>query len=69
MKQIWAKLSGGTKQPSLSKISIFLNPLSANPNKWSNTLKQFVGKLRVFEHLLELAFKGLKIQAVSFPTF
>ena len=21
----------------------FLNPLSANPTKWSNTLKQFVG--------------------------
>ena len=25
--------------------SEFLNPLSANPTKWSNTLKQFVGKL------------------------
>ena len=23
-----------------------LNPLSANPTKWSNTLKQFVGKSR-----------------------
>ena len=23
-----------------------LNPLSANPIKWSNTLKQFVGKSR-----------------------
>ena len=23
-----------------------LNPLSANPTKWSNTLKQFVGKCR-----------------------
>ena len=22
------------------------NPLSANPTKWSNTLKQFVGKLQ-----------------------
>ena len=22
----------------------FLNPLSDNPTKWSNTLKQFVGK-------------------------
>ena len=32
-----------------------LNPLSANPMKWSNTLKQFVGKLptnclNVFDH-------------------
>ena len=24
----------------------FLNPLCANPTKWSNTLKQFVGKSR-----------------------
>ena len=23
-----------------------INPLSANPTKWSNTLKQFVGKSR-----------------------
>ena len=40
------------------------NPLSANPTKWSNTLKQFVGKLptnclSVFDHFLGLAFKGL----------
>ena len=32
-----------------------VNPLSTNPTKWSNTLKQFVGKLRknclsVFDH-------------------
>ena len=26
-------------------ISIILNPLSANPTKWLNTLKQFVGNL------------------------
>ena len=42
-----------------------LNPLSANPKKWSNTLKQFVGNLptnclSVFDHLMNLAFKGLK---------
>ena len=42
-----------------------LNPLSANITKWSNTLKQFVGKLptnclSVLDHFLELAFKGLK---------
>ena len=23
-----------------------MNPLSANPTKWSNTLKQFVGKIK-----------------------
>ena len=42
-----------------------LNPLSANPTKWSNTLKQFVGNLStkclsVFDHFEKLALKGLK---------
>ena len=42
-----------------------LNALSANPIKWSNTLKQFVGKfptncLSVFDHFVILALKGLK---------
>ena len=42
-----------------------LNPLSANPTKWSNTLKQFVGKLAtnclsMFDHFVGLALKGLK---------
>ena len=39
------------------------NPLSGNPRKWSNTLKQFSAKadeLLVFDHFLGLAFKGLK---------
>ena len=41
------------------------NPLSANPTKWSNTLKQSVGNLptnclSVFYHFMNLAFKGLK---------
>ena len=40
------------------------NPLSANPTKWSNTLKQFVGNLptyclSVFDHFVGLALKGL----------
>ena len=42
-----------------------LNPLSVNPTKWSNTLKQVVGKLptnclSVFDHFGKLAHKGLK---------
>ena len=41
-----------------------LNPLSAKFIKWSNTLKQIVGKLpticlSVFDHFSGLAFKGL----------
>ena len=40
------------------------NPLSANPTKWSNTLKQFVGNLptnclSVFDHFVGLAHKVL----------
>ena len=41
-----------------------INPLSANPTKWSNRLKQFVGNLSanclsVFDHFMNLALKGL----------
>ena len=41
-------------------------PLSANFTKWSNTLKQFVGKLpanclSVFDHFVGLALKGLTV--------
>ena len=40
-----------------------LNHLSANPTKWANTLKQFVGKLptnclSVFDYFVGLALKG-----------
>ena len=42
-----------------------LNPLSANTTKWSNTFKQFVGKLStnclsVFDHFVGLALKRVK---------
>ena len=41
-----------------------LHPLYANPTKWPNTFKQFVGKLptnclNVFGHFVGLALKGL----------
>ena len=41
-----------------------LNPLNANPEKWSNTLKQIVGNLlticlSVFDHFMNLALKEL----------
>ena len=50
---------------ALFVLKIF-NPLSANFTKWSNTLKQFVGKLpknclSVFDHFVGLALKGLKV--------
>ena len=45
-------------------LNCCLNPLRANFTKWSNKLKQFVGKLptnclSVFDHFVELALKGL----------
>ena len=44
---------------------LFINPLSANFTKWSNTIKQFVGNLptnclSVFDHFVGLALKGLR---------
>ena len=48
----------------VSVCESFINPLIANLTRWSNTLKQFVGKLptnclSVFDHFVGLAFKGL----------
>ena len=51
-----------------------LNPLSANPTKWSNTLKQFVGNLptnylSVFDHFVGLALKVLIQMQTHFSWF
>ena len=45
-------------------LRVILNPLSANPTNWPNTLEQFVGKLptnclSVFGHFVKLTLKGL----------
>ena len=45
------------------------NPLSANPTKWSNTFKRFIGNLptnclSVFDHFMGLALKGLRLAIV-----
>ena len=42
------------------------NSLSANPEKWSNTLKQIVGNLpticlSLFDHFVNLVLKGLSM--------
>ena len=61
------------KQRIILQWNFSLNPLSANPTKWSNTLKQFVGKLptncfSVFDHFVKLALKGLrKVRAENLP--
>ena len=58
---IWKELLRKSAQKTAQKS---FNPLSANPTKWPNTLKQFVGKLptnclSVFGHFVNLALKGL----------
>ena len=47
----------------LLHIINLIDPLSANPTKWANTLKQFVGSLptsclSVFDQSVGLALKG-----------
>ena len=53
-----------SKTVTASQKQSRLNPLSGNPTKLSNTLKQFVGNLptnylSVFDHFVELVVKGL----------
>ena len=38
-------MANGLKVPTLCRTDI-INPLSANPTKWLNTLRQFLGKSR-----------------------
>ena len=52
----------------------YFNPLSANPAKWSNTLKQFVdnlttNRLSLFDHFMNLALKGLRPIMLDFHLF
>ena len=54
--------------PVDTSVKSVFKPLGANPRKWSNTLKQFVGKLpsnclSVFEH-----FVGLKVRKCTVTT-
>ena len=49
----------------LGKAMSLINPLSTKATKWSNTLKQFDGKLptnclSVFDHFVGLVLKGLR---------
>ena len=71
-KYIWKKIFTRYKNFALQRVLqkrkrlIYdLNPLGANPTNWSNTLKQFVGKLAtnclsVFDHFVGLVLKGLR---------
>ena len=55
-------------------VQKFLNPLSTNFTKWSNTRKQFVSKLStncfsVFYHFVGLALKGLSFMIMIIRQF
>ena len=71
-KNFWLYFNNFEKSNSCAKFffcrshwnELCVNSLSANPTKWSNTLKQFLGKLptnclSVFDHFVKLALKGL----------
>ena len=50
-----------------------ISPLSANPIKWSNTLKQFFDNLTTnclsaFDHFVILTFKGLVFNMITINT-
>ena len=54
-----------------SVVARLVNPLSANPTKWLNTLKQFFANLptncsSVFGHFVGLALKGLTSHQAKF---
>ena len=57
------KLAKGVESESNnSQVNVF-NPLSTNPLKWSNKLKQFVGNLPkncLSDHFVILVLKGLR---------
>ena len=51
-------------------FSLIFEPLSANSTKWSNTLKQFVGKLpticfSAFDYFVGPEIKGLRAYTLS----
>ena len=55
-------------------VTSLFNTLNANPTKWSNTLKQFLGNLptnclNVFDHFVGLAFKALLKRPPGVVTF
>ena len=60
-QKLFLQFCGREMRPNVRRI---LKPLSANPTKWSNTLKQSVDNLptnglNVFDHFVGMALKGL----------
>ena len=63
--EIWKIYWKHCYEKTISHRAVFRNPSSANPTKWANILKKFVGNLptncwSVFDYFVGLALKGLK---------
>ena len=56
----WFKINIWKSQLSWIYFIYLYIPFGTNPTKWSNTLKQFVGNLSVFDLFVGLALKWLK---------
>ena len=68
-QRIW-KENIGLKLLNINIFLEYVNPLRTSPTKWSNTLRQFVGKLpttclSVFGHFVGLELKQLKFLTES----
>ena len=68
---MWLEITSLNKMPKVIsqyylKTVKRLSPLSANPTKWSNSLKQFISNLltnclSMFDHFVKLVLKGLRV--------
>ena len=60
-------------ESALSNFNNFINSLSANPTKWSNTFRKFVCFYRrtacVLDHSVGLALKGLRVIELNVDIF
>ena len=70
--QIGKRSDGGPNEGPIFSLyfSFVVNPLSAKPTKWSNTLKQFVGYCRrivlsLFDHFMGLALEELRENSLT----
>ena len=71
VKVLYISPDGWRRFYIITSYYIYFNLLTANPKKWSNTLKQFFGnlstnRLSMFDHFVKLALKGLRNYTIKF---
>ena len=67
LKQVYSMATESCQKSTMTSFAKIVNPLSANITKWSNVLKQFVGKLptnclSVFDHFVGSTLKGSRVK-------